>query len=289
VCPLSNAVGLFRKTKKADQAPDLTKLLVLPNKLAEHSQTLEGLSSDEIIKLFESLERIDGSIVVSRRRPVKGKNYSKEVGGKQRRMSISAAVEYEKKRHSERLEKEKKVSEMFGIETDLLERDELNDEIYPKRLSPQDIAFGMKTAKTNLEESDRLKERRAVILSPREEMILDALEIVKKSEAARVAKLIAKRQKDAVLGKTIEELDAEQHARMNALLGIHEETEEEKTERLKAEEEQRIEAMKTLQGFDSSQRMLTEEAGDLVNDDFDAAAAIMRQWIGTEPTAATGQ
>ncbi|MDR0871097.1 MAG: hypothetical protein LBN39_09940 [Planctomycetaceae bacterium] len=273
-------MGIFRKNKKTQGPPDLSKVPVLPNDLAEHTQMLEGLNSDEIIKLLEALGQMDEGIVVSRRRPVKGKNYSKEVGGRHRKMPVADAVEYEKKRQEERTEKEKQVSEMFGIERELFERDKLNDEVYPKHLSPDDIVRGVNAAKDKLTELDRHREKRAKIFAPKEEMVLDALMLVKKYEAARVAKKIAEQQRAAVAGKTVEELEAQRERQVRVMKGEPDESLEEREARLKKEEEERIEYMKTLPGFDESQQMLTDEAGNIVRDDVDAAAAVMRQWIG---------
>lgn len=274
-------MGLFRKKKEDPKAPpDLTKMLVLPNDLAEHTQTLQGLGSDEIIKLLESLGRIDENINVSLRRPVKGKKYSKEVGGKLRKMSVQNALEYEKKRNDERTEKEKQVSEMFGVEPELFQRDELNGDVYPKRLSPQDIVRGMDTAQKKLEELDRLREKRAKVFLPREEMVLDALTLIKKYEAVRIAEKIAQQQREAVSGKTIEELEAERERRIRVLKGAPDESLEEQEERLKREEEERQELLRTLPGFDNTKQMLTDEAGTIVGENLDAAAAVVRQWIG---------
>ncbi len=256
---------------------------MLPNDLAEHVQTLGGLNSDELIKLFESLGRIDGSIVVSRRRPA-GKNSSKEVGGRKGKMSIGEAVEYEKQRAEARAEKEKIVREIFGFGEEIFERDEINDEIYPKRLAPKDIARSIEAAEAKLEEQDRMQEKRKKIFSTREELILDILELVKRYEAARTAKVVAERQRKTVEGKTLEQLEEEREARIRRMKGEPEpidETPEEREERLQQEEEQKQELIRTLPGFDKNFRTLIDEAGDLTGENVDAAAAVIRQWIGT--------
>lgn len=256
---------------------------VLPNDLAEHAQTLAGMSSEEIIKLLESLGRIDESIVVRRRRPVSGKNHSKEVGGKQRKMSIDEAVEYEKKRIEERTEKERQVKELYHLDTDIVERDEINDEIYPKRLTPTDIARSIEAAKTGLEELDRLRSKTSKEFSRKEEVVLRILKQIKKLEAARVARIIAEKQRNTVIGKTVEELEAEREQRIRKLKGLPEpivETPEEKAEREKREEEEKQEMIRTLPGFDKHIKTLTDEAGELAEENIDAAASVVRQWIG---------
>ena len=279
---------MFGKKKKKKPEIDPSTLPILPNDLAEHVQTLGGMNSEELVKLFESLGRIDESIIVTRRRPVPGKNTSKEVGGKQAKMSIDEAVEYEKERGEGRTEKENKVREMFGIEQELFERDEINDEIYPKRLAPTDIARSIEAAKDRLEEQARLKEMRSKMFSPREELILDILTLVKKYEAARVAKKIADRQRKSIRGKTLEQLEAEREARIRQLKGEPEpivETPEEREERLQREEEQKQEAIRTLEGFDRNIRTLVDEAGEVAGENIDAAASVVRQWIGNIVTS----
>ena len=273
---------MFKRKKKKPEI-DPASLPVLPNDLAEHVQTLGGLNSDELIKLFESLGRIDGSIVVSRRRPA-GKNSSKEVGGRKGKMSIGEAVEYEKQRAEARAEKEKIVREIFGFGEEIFERDEINDEIYPKRLAPKDIARSIEAAEAKLEEQDRMQEKRKKIFSTREELILDILELVKRYEAARTAKVVAERQRKTVEGKTLEQLEEEREARIRRMKGEPEpidETPEEREERLQQEEEQKQELIRTLPGFDKNFRTLIDEAGDLTGENVDAAAAVIRQWIGT--------
>ncbi len=275
-------MALFRKKKKKTEV-DPASLPVLPNDLAEHVQTLGGLNSEELIKLFESLGRIDDSIVVSRRRPVPGKNTSKEIGGLHKKMSIEKAVEYEKQRAEARTEKENKVREMFDLDEELFQRDELNDDIYPQRLTPTDIVTSIDAARIKLEEQDRLSAIRKKVFSTRDELILDILDLVKRYEAARTAKVVAERQRKLVEGKTLEQLEKEREARIRQLKGEPEpidETPEEREERLKLEEEQKQELIRTLPGFDKNIRTLVDEAGDMTSENVDAAAAVIRQWIG---------
>lgn len=260
--------------------------------MAEHAQSLAGLGSEEIIKLLESLGRINDKITVSRRRPVSGKNISKEVGGKQRNMTIEQAVEYEKKRLEERLEKEKQIKELFAFDNELISKEEINDEIYPKRLTPHDIARSIESAKEKLEEIDRKRAGGGTVFSPTEEAVLHVLQQVKKHEAARIAKYIADRQRNMVLGKTIEQLEEERQERirkLNGEAGPIDETPEEKEEREKREEEKKQETIRTLQGFGKNIKTLVDEVGEVAEDNLDAAAAIVRQWIGNQSRVENNQ
>ncbi len=271
------------KKKKKKEVP-LEELPVLPNDYAAHTGILAGMTTEEIIRLLESLGRIDGRIVVSRRRPVKGKNISKEVGGKQRRMNIEQAIEYEKQRAEEREAKEQKVIEISGVDAEIFDHGELSDEIYPQRLTPNDIARGLEAAQEKLEEEERAREQRKRVIMPKQEAILGVLTEIKKHEAIRVAQKIAERQREMVLGKTLEELQAEREKNVRQILGIpepHEETPEEKEKRIQREEEALREATRTLEGFSKDNTTLIDEAGEMVNENVDAAAAVLRQWIGT--------
>lgn len=276
---------MFKKKKKKKPEPDLNEMPVLPNDLAEHAQSLAGMSSDEIVKLLESLGRIDESITVTRRRGVPGKNSSKEVGGKTRIMSIEEAVEYEKHRSEERAEKERQIKELHHLEAGVLDRDEINDEIYPKRLTPKDIAQSIESAKERLAEQDRLRENRVKVFSPKEEILLHVLELVKKHEASRVARIVSEKQRSSVIGKTIEQLEEERKARIRKLKGEPDpidETPEEQAAREQREEEEKQEMIRNLPSFDKNIKTLTDEAGELTQDNIDAATAVVRQWIGNQ-------
>lgn len=253
---------------------------MLPNAYAQHASELAGMTPDEILKLLESLGRIDDSITVTRRRADKNGKNSKVVGGRKAKMSVDEAVEYEKKRIEERNEKEKNVRELFKLENEKFERAELDESVYPKRLAPTDIVRCVDAAEQRLEEIDRLRETRKKVYSPREEIVLNILALVKKYEAARVARRIAEKQRQAVLGKSIEELDQQRKDRID---GIQAETAgpsptPDEIEQKKIEEE--LEAARTLTGFDKNLRTLVDEAAEIASENPDAAASVMKQWIG---------
>ena len=276
----------FGKKKKPEQRNEVPKRQeVLPNDFAQHVSELEGLTPDEILKLLQSLGRINTATTVTRRRADKKGKGSKIVGGRKGKMTIDEAVEYEIKRVEERNEKEKTVRELFGLEDAEFERAELNEEIYPKRLAPNDIVRYIEAGEKNLAEVDKLKERRKKVFSPKEELVLNVATEIKKHEAPRIAQKIAERQRLAVQGKTIEELDAERKERIE---GIHAEAQA-IVDAAAAEEQAKIDeglaAARTLTPFDKNLRTLTDEAAELTSENPEAAAAVMRQWIGTSVTS----
>jgi hypothetical protein len=275
-----------KKKQKKKKEPDYSNQTVLPGNLVEHIQARNGLTLEEQIKLLESLSRINPSITVTRQKLVKGKKFPKAVG----KIPIDEAVEYTKKRAEARNEKNQKIEEMTGLQLhDVLDRVELNDEVYPKRLTPTDMARYLHAGKEQLEALDREREKSVKVFSPREEAVLDAITVIKKLETSRVAQRIAERQRAAVVGKTLEELESEHAEWLRKLKGEPEpETPEQIEERLKNEEEQKMaeetaaaeEAERMLEGFGKDIHTLVDEAGTLVTENPDAAAAVLKQWIG---------
>ena len=255
----------------------------MPNAFAQHASELVGLTPDEILRLLQSLGRINASLTVTRRRADKSGKGSKIVGGRKGTMTVDAAVDYEKTRIEERNEKEKTVRELFGLQDEAFERNELNDSIYPQRMAPTDIVRYIGAAEKQLDEADRLKERRKKVYSPREEIVLNVATEIKKYEAPRVARKIAERQRLAVFGKTLEELDAERKFRIE---NVHAEALA-ATEAAEAEQEKIDEGFdnaRTLTPFDKNLRTLTDEAAELTSENPEAAAAVVRQWIGNAVT-----
>jgi hypothetical protein len=55
----------------------------------------------------------------------------------------------------------------------------------------------------------------------------------------------------------------------------------EEREALSPEIEEQLEIAKSLQGFKKTVNTIIDDAAEVVKDDADAAAAVMRQWIGT--------
>ena len=274
--------------KKKPKEPDYSKTPVLPNKFAEFVQAKCGLTPDELHKLFESIGRVNPDITVSRRRAVEGKEYSKVVG---KPMSMEEAVNYEKERAKARRIKEEKIHKELLEEVDfneLMVRLEVNDAYYPKQLSPIDIVNYVDSAGEKLDALDRERAKPLKIYSPREETILDVITLIKQQEPIRVAKHIANRQRAYILFHTLEELEAEYAEWIRKLRGDPlPETEEEMMARLAREEAERIEeeriaAEAAARNFGDLEDVhtLLDDAAALIRENPDAAAAIIRQWIG---------
>jgi hypothetical protein len=278
-----------KPVKKKKKEPDYSKMPVFPNRLAEFAQIQNGLSQEEIVKLFKSLAKVNENLKVVRRRPVPGKQISKEVGGKQREMPIADAVEYEKKRFTDKSEKEKKVDELLGLESGtLVARNAVGDSVYPRRLSPDDIVRYAESADEKLQILDLERSRPPRIFSPREETVFDVMLLIKRYEAVRVAKRIAQRQRTGVLSKTMEELEAEYAEWLRVMRGDPPpETEEEAAARMVKEAEEQIleearQAAEAARNFDKLESVFTlvDDVTELVKDNPEAAAAVVRQWIG---------
>jgi hypothetical protein len=264
---------------------------VLPNKFIEFVQAKCGLTPNERHKLLETLGRINPNIKVARREKVDGKEYSKQIG---KLLSIAEAVNYEKDCIVNRLSKHEKIFELLDDDeiSELIVRLEVNDAVYPKRLAPSDIVNSIESAGEKLEALDIQRAKPRKIYSAREEMVLDVITYIKKHEAKRVAQRIAQRQRAYILSHTLEELEAEYAEWLRNLKGEPPpETEEERlireeAERLLAEEvaaeEERIAAEEAARHFEDlpSVRTLLDDAAELILTNPDAAAAIIRQWIG---------
>jgi hypothetical protein len=274
-----------KKKQKKKKTPDYSKQPILPANLVEHIQSRNGLTLDEQIKLLESLNRINPSIVVTRNQMVKGRKFPKKIA----KIPIEEAIEIVKKRNEERNQKNQKIEELTGFQLkELQDREELNDEIYPKRLTPNDIVRYLAAGKEQLEQVTENRKKSNKEFFPREEAILNAVTLIKKLEVTRVAQKIAERQREAVLGKTLEELETEHAAWLRKLKGEPEpKTPEQIEEEQKLEEQQKInqeqtldEAVRTLDGFGKDIHTLVDEAGTLVAENPEAATAILKQWIG---------
>ena len=276
------------KQKKPPKEPDYSKMSVLPSRLIEFVQAKYGLSPDELLKLTESLGRVNPDLKVERRENIKGKEYPKMVG---KVLSIAEAAQYERERVESRLTKEQKIHELIDDSEveDLLVRFEVDSSIYPKRLSPSDIAICVDSAGEKLDALDQERIKPRKIYSPREETVLDVITLIKKQEALRVATRIANRQRAYVLGKPIEELEAEYKEWLRELKGEPTEAERLAMEKLAQEEAEAAAAEAAAAAAEEAirnfgdlpdVRTLLDDAAALIRDNPEAAAAIIRQWIG---------
>jgi hypothetical protein len=277
--------------KKPPKEPDYTKILVLPNKLAQFVQAKTGLTPEELHKLFASIGRVDDSITIARRQKVEGKEYSKVVSGR-KPIPIVEAVKYERERIDNWLLKEQKVQELFDSEVnfdELMLRLEVNNSFYPKRLAPADIVNYVGSAGEKLDTIDLLRKVPKRTYSPREETVLDVITLIKKQEPLRVAKHIADRQRAYIFSHSLAELEAEYKEWLRILKGEPTEEEQlamEEAKRAEAEriavEEARVAAEEAARNFADlpDVRTLLDDAAALIRENPEAAAAIIRQWIG---------
>jgi sulfur carrier protein ThiS len=279
---------MAKKKKEPPKEPDYAKMPVLPNKLARFVQAKYGLTPDELLKLTQSLGRVNEDIKVARRRAVEGKEYSRRVG---KILTILEAAEYEQERTEDRFVKDQEISELLEEVNfdELMVRLEVNDSIYPKRLAPTDIVKSIDAAGERLAELDRLRAKPPKIYSPREEILLDVITLIKKQEPYRVARHIADRQKAYILSHTMEELEAEYKEWLRILRG--DPTEEELlaieearrlAEAAAEEEEERRAAEEAARNFGDLPPMhtLLDEVAELIRNNPEAATAIISLWIG---------
>jgi len=251
----------WRKKKQDEDKPALT-----PVELAEKIGVQAGLVPDEMLKLLDSLERVEKNRKIIRRKAVQDKIVSKKP------MDLPQAVEFAQERLAEHKRREEiqrqihkqKHLKFFEVES----RDVIEDTEYPRKLSPYDIGRSIETAhKRLLEEEEKKKETEDPIYR-RAELLLSAIDRTKITEAARVARKIAERQNRIGL-LSMEE--AQRLAKMTP----------EQREELAPEIEDQLEIARSLQGFKKMQNTIVDDAAEVVKDDVDAAAAVVRQWVGT--------
>lgn len=279
---------MFGKKKTSPKEPEHLKMPVLPNKFAEFVQAKCGLTPDELHKVFESVGRVSPDIKVARRQKIEGKELSKEVG---KRLLINEAVKYEEERTESRRTKNEKIrlELLENVDFDeLMVRLEVNDLYYPRRLAPSDIVQYIDSAGEKISALDKERAKPTKAFLPREEAILDVISLIKKQEPIRLAKHIAYRQKAYIATHSLEELEAEYAEWLRNLKGEPPpETPEETKNRLAAEEEQRIveeqiaaeEAARNF-GDLANVHTLLDDAAELILTNPEAAAAIIRQWVG---------
>jgi hypothetical protein len=274
--------------KKLPKEPDYSKMPVLPNRFAEFVQAKYGLTPDGLHKLFESLARLNPDLGVVRRRKVEGKEHSKVFG---KPLTMEDAVPYEKERAEGRHARDELVRQELLEDVDfdeLMDRRDVNVEYMPDRLAPSDIVIYVDSAGEKLDALDRERAKPPKIYSAREETVLDVITSVKKREPIRLAKLIANQQRAYFFNHTLAELEAEYAEWLRIVKGEPPpETEEEMMARLALEEEQRLEeerlaAEEAARNFDDlpDVHTLLDDVAELIRVNPEAAAAIVRQWIG---------
>lgn len=228
-----------------------------------------GLELDEIERLLELLGREDEDRLVLRRKvggvldaakglilwlvPNKKKLHDVQ---EQIRQQIEELAEQKEKLAQYR--KKKKLAEktpLFNILPESIE--------YPKRLSPDDILDSITAAKERLEQRKQ-KPKTTPLEKRHAELILNALQQLKNDEATRFARYITQ-----LAHKHLNRTPEEQAA-----------YEEQKKQKIQENAEEELEKIRTLSGFGKSLHTLIDDASDVVQDDYDAAAKVIKQWVG---------
>ena len=255
-------MSLFKKKKQQEKE----KPVLTPVELAEKIGRQAGLLPDEMLKLLDALERVEKKRKIVRRKAVEEKIVN------QKPIGLGKAVEFAKERleeHKKREEIQRQIHRRKHLKfIEAESHDVIEDTEYPRKLSPYDIGISIGTAhKRLLEEEERKKEADDPVYR-RAELILHALDRTKITEAARVAKKIAARQNRIGL-LTLEE--AQRLAKMTP----------EEREALDPEIEEQLEIARSLHGFKKQINTVVDDAAEVVKEDVDAAANVVKQWIGT--------
>ena len=253
---------MFGRKKQKDKDKDQPALT--PVELAEKIGQQAGLLPDEMVKLFDSLERVEKNRKIIRRKAVQEKIVSKKPIDLQNAVEFAKERLEEHKKREENLRRSHKQKHLKYFEAE--SRDVIEDTEYPKKTSPYDIGRSIDTAQKRLLEEERKDaddpvDHKTIIL-------LQAIDRTKITEAARVAHKIAERQKRIGL-LSLEE--AERLAKM---------TPEERQE-LAPDIEEQLEIARSLHGFKKQVNTIVDEAAEVVDENVDAAAAVVRQWVGT--------
>jgi hypothetical protein len=233
-----------------------------------------GLTPNELERLFKLLG--DKKRPVFQRKP--GGFSDKENGvaywKKPKRLSYDKAMKllHEKaeeytEREREFLRKKRKLTPDYQIPRDI----ELDESGFSENLTADDILLALKTAEKRLatpepHASKEMAEECHV------RWIFAALEQLKKEEKVRFARAIALLQQKHIEGKTVHHLpEQENDEEMRDVFGEH---------GINGDESEKT---RTLDGFGLKPlKTLIDEAGDVVEEDLDAAAKVVRQWIGNQ-------
>jgi len=254
----------FGKKKQKDKDKD--KPALTPIEVAEKIGVQAGLVPDEMLKLLDALERVEKNRKVVRRKAVQDRIVSKKP------IDLPEAVEFAKERLAEHKKREENLRRIHKLKHlkyfEVESRDVIEDTEYPRKLSPYDIGRSIETAQRRLLEEAEKKKEKADPVIRRAELLLSALDRTKITEAARVARKIAERQNRIGL------LSLEEAERLAKLPP-------EEREALDPEVEETLEIARSLHGFKKQQNTIVDDAAEVVKEDVDAAAAVVRQWVGT--------
>ncbi len=268
-------MGLFKRKPKArksivDSAHDLKNEVE-----GEVPPSDVGLEPDEIERLLELLGRDDRGRLVFRRRVGSILDLAKGLAFwvRPNRLTVDEAIGLmheiaeEHKIREERLLKKRRRKDPNYQLPKYLTPEEIE---YPTNLSPDDVLAATDAARHRLEESlpnaekETGEERRA-------KWVFEALEQLKNEEATRFARRIATMQRRHIEGKPPEEGEmpegeGDENADVWAEHGF---------------DDEELERIRTLQGFGKKPlKSLLDEAGDVVDGNVEAAAKVVKQWIG---------
>ena len=235
-----------------------------PSELADKIGQQAGLLPDEMLKLLDSLERVENNRVIIHRKTVKQKIVDKKP------ISLAKAVEsaqekieeHKRREEIQRLIHKRKLLKYVEVES----RDIIEDTEYPRKLSPYDIGRSIDTAKKRLREEEERKEEERPI-NRKTEIILNVLDRTRITEAARVAHNIASRQ------NRIGVLSLEETERLANL------PPEEQAE-ITPEIEEELEFARSLNGFKKHNYTIVDDASSVIDENIDAAASVVKQWVG---------
>lgn len=248
----------FRKKKDKSEQPVLT-----PVEKAKRIGGTAGLLPAEIAQLLGTLAEIESDRVVIRQ-----KVGEKKIG-KPNRQPLEKAKEYAQDRAEKRQEEEEKRRLARRKQGKKYHQQESNEIIatseWTSMLYPSDMLRLVEAAQTKMtveweqQKRESEEERRGKI-------ILEVLDRTKETETARLARTIAKRQ-ERIGQLTEEELAAQEQ-----------EVVQQRMDNTGVEEQ--LEAARSLQRFGKNLHTLTDEAAGVVDQNLDAAANIMKQWVG---------
>lgn len=247
--------------KNAKKKPEKVSKEELIRRMSETS----GMQPDEVVKLLETLANAERDTKIVLRKP--GKKSGKRLFGliPEKRMDILDALEHAREQEEKWEEYEKKLSK----KNESKKHEPLNKADFPKPLLPKDIARSIEGAKKRLEEKDRRKtidtlaERKA-------ELIFNIVQNLKKQQTVRLAKRIAMKQQ--LLYETLLKMHGGEYVPLE-----HEPKENDGPEN----DENTVEwGERNLDGFQKGSMSLLDEAADVVEHDYDAAANVVKQWVG---------
>ena len=269
-------MGFFRKKKQKsiiDAAHDLKSEVegqMLPAEI--------GMDPDEIERLLELLSRDNKRRTVFRRHVGSILDVARGLVLWRRpyRLTIDEAkeliheiAERQREREAKLLKKRRRKNPNYQLPKYMVP-----EEIeYPSLLSADDVTASSDAARRRLEESskqnktDSAEERRV-------RWIYDALVQMKKEEATRFARHVAMIQRHHIEGKSPTADEAQPEGENPDLLVAY------------GLDDEELERIRTLQGFGKKPlKTLIDDAGDVVDANIDAAAKVVKQWIGNQEKA----